>query len=430
MKKTGKLLILLLILSICLTISNFVLAQEIELKVCLAGYPAESLEFFNEFEKEYQQEHPNVHFKIIETDWGTFHDRIGIWIRGKEDPDVYSTSLAQFVSSQGIGAYLCLDDLIDEKLKNVIPEKFLNVCNVDGKQYGIPATGVTFSFWYNKEIFEKAGLDPDKPPKDWNELLDYAQKITENTDAYGVGLNLGRPEDITQLLFGNVYYSATNEPFVDNRGRALFNSPEGIKAVQFIVDLVNKYKVTQPYPEENTKGDIRLLFRDGKIGMTFDGPWIIKYLQEVTDMSSPESSKFAVAAPPASTIEGKEAMVCGGSDPWVISSNTKYPEIAKDVLKKLLTTKWAYKHDIAINQNPYRKDVMEEYKYDQQWIWDVMLKDMDHSFVQAHPVPPPVSIIQVFRILNEYVLKAVFEEMSVKEAMDKAAEEVNKLFGV
>jgi len=432
MKKTGKLLILLLILSICLTISNFVLAQEekIELKICRAGYPVELAPFFEEFIEEYQQEHPNVYFKVIEADWGTFHDRIGIWIRGKQEPDVYLTSNTEYASYQNIGAYLCLDDVMDEKLKNAIPEKLLEGYRVDGKQYAIPGNAATYSFWYNKEIFEKAGLDPDKPPKDWNELLDYSQKIIENTDAYGLGLNMGRPEDMTQLIFANIYYSATNKPYVDNRGKALFNSPEGIKAVQFIVDLVNKYKVTQPYPEEYNKGDLRLLFRDGKIAMNVDGPWIIKYLEEVTDMSSRESSKFVVADPPASTIEGKEAMVAMGADPWVISANTKYPEVAKDVLRKLLETKWQYKHDSALNQNPFRNDVVKEYEYDKQWIWDVMLKDMNRSIDHAPLVPPTATITEVKRIFHEYVSQALLGKMSVKEAMDKGAEEVNKLFGV
>jgi len=427
MKKTRKLLILLLILLICLAISNFVLAEEeeIEIKIQRVGCVDCTNGLFKEFEKEYQQEHPNVHFKVLESDWGNFHSKISIWIRGKKEPDIYLTSIVEFPAHCDVGAYLPLDDVIDEV--SGIPENLLDPFYRDGKLYAIPGSVGTYSFWYNKEIFEKAGLDPNKPPKDWNELLDYAQKIKENTDAYPLGLNLGRPEDMTQLLFSHVYFSATNTPFVDKKGKALFNSPEGIKAVQFIVDLVNKYKVTQPNPEEYTKGDLRILFANGKIAMTFDLPTSMKGLKKVTDMSSPETSKFAIADPPSSIIEGKKAMVALTSDPWVISANTKYPEIAKDILKKLLTAKWQHKHDVVYGQNPFRKDVVKEYKYDCQWVYDVVLKDLNRSFLHTPGTPPTVNSLQEKIILHNYVLKAVMGIMSVEEAMDKAAEEVNKL---
>jgi len=431
MKLKGKLLILCLILSLGMLFSSMVFAQDIVLKVTRAGYPEGSTKLFTEFQEEYQKEHPNVSFDMIETDWGTFHDRIGVWIRGKSEPDVYQTSISEYAAFVEIGAYLPLEDIYDEDLKAVLPEDLLAPYRYNGKLYGIPGNAATFSFWYNKEIFKEAGLDPNKPPTNWDELLEYAQQIVENTDAYGIGLNLGRIEDMTQLLLGNLYYSATNTNFVDSTGRALFNSPEGIKAIQFVVDLVNKYKVTQPNPEVYTKGDLRLLFRDGKTAMTFDGPWIMSLLKEVSDFSTAETCKFAIAAPPGSPIEGKKAMVSSTSDPWVISANTKYPEIAKEVLRELLTPKWQHKHNIAVNQNPFRKDVINTYDYENQWVWNVMSEDIASRSILFNPqVPPGPTDAQIKQILNDYVLRALFGEMTVEEAMNKAADEVNKLHGV
>lgn len=431
MKLKEKLLIFCLILSLGMLFSSMVFAQDIILKVTRAGYPEGSTKLFTKFQEEYQKEHANVSFDMIETDWGTFHDRIGVWIRGKSEPDIYQTSISEYAAFVEMGAYLPLDDIYDEDLKAVIPKNLLAPYRYNGKLYGIPGNAATFSFWYNKEIFKKAGLDPNKPPTNWDELLEYAQQIVENTDAYGIGLNLGRPEDMTQLLLGSLYYSATNTNFVDSTGRALFNSPEGIKAIQFMVDLVNKYKVTQPNPEEYTKGDLRLLFRDGKTAMTFDGPWIMSLLKEVSDFSTAETCKFAIAAPPGSSIEGKEAMVSSTTDPWVISANTKNPEIAKDVLRELLTPKWQNEHNIAVNQNPFRKDVIDTYDYENQWVWNVMSEDIANRSILFNPqVPPGPTDAQIKQILNDYVLRALFGEMTVEEAMNKAADEVNKLHGV
>jgi multiple sugar transport system substrate-binding protein len=433
MKLKGKLLILCLVLSFGMLFSSMVFAQaqDIVLKVMRGGYPQATKELFIEFEKEFQQEHPNVSFDIIEADWGTFHDRIGIWIRGQQEPDIYLTSIVELAPYVEIPAFLPLNDIFDEKLQSSLSEKIMAPYYFNGNLYGIPGQAGSFSFWYNKELFKEAGLDPNKPPKDWDELLEYAQKVVQNTDAYGIGLNLGRPQDFTQLLFGYLYFSATNTNFVDSDGRALFNSPEGIKAVQFMVDLVNKYKVTPPHPEELTKGDHRVLFRDGKIAMTFAGPWILSFLDEVTDLTSAETSKFAIAAPPVSSVEGKKGMVGVVHDPWVISAHTKYPELAKKVLRGLLTTKWQHKHDLAIPQMPFRQDVLDTYEYDKQWVWDVMVEDVANRSIGVNPQDPPGQTdAEIKEILNEYVLRALFGQMTVKEAMDTAANEVNKLAGI
>ncbi len=428
-----KLLFFWIVISLIFLLVSISLAsdQNVVLKVTRAGYPEGSRELFTKFEKEFQQKHPNVSFDIIDADWGTFHDRIGIWIRGQQEPDVYQTSISEVAPFVDIPAFLPLDDILDEELQSNLTESLLAPYYYNDKLYGIPGNAAAFSFWYNKELFKEAGLDPNKPPKNWDELLEYAQKIVQNTDAYGIGLNLGRAEDMTQLLLGNLYYSATNTNFVDSEGRALFNSPEGIKAIQFMVDLVNKYKVTQPYPEQYTKGDLRLLFRDGKIAMTFDGPWIIQYLEEVTDLTSAETSKFAIAAPPASPFEGKKAMVSLTSDPWVISAHTKYPDLAKEVLRELLTPKWQHEHDIAVRQNPFRKDVLNAYEHDKMWIWEPMVKDItERSILFTPQVPPQATDTKIKQILNDYVVSAVVGKMTVKEAMDKAADEVNKLHGI
>ena len=56
----------------------------------------------------------------------------------------------------------------------------------DGKVWGIPFQRSTIVMYYNKDLFRKAGLNPNKPPNTWNELVSYGKKIVDSTSSWGV----------------------------------------------------------------------------------------------------------------------------------------------------------------------------------------------------------------------------------------------------
>ena len=401
-------------------------AQEPTIKIMRTGYPEKFRDYFINFIEEYEASHPDVKLGTVECGWNDMYTRLPIWTAAKTGgPDVFliNASCANYAME---GALLPLDDVLDEELKKVIPEEALNDYRFDGKLYGIAAECQPFILWYNKNLFKQAGLNPDMPPRTWEELLDYAKQITEKTDAYGIGSNLGRSEDFLQMFLGALYLSATNKPWVDQNERALFNSPEGIKAIQFFVDLTNKYKVTQPNPNESSKGDIGILFKNGQLGMIIQASYIITDLEKITDLSSYETSIFAVAPVPKSPFEGKKAMSGCSVNPWVISAYTKYPEIAKDVLRELLTTKWQYQQDLALGLSPFREDLLS-YDYPYRWIKDILYENVKNTILNTFSIPISANEFKMRDILFGYIQKAMSEKLTVEEALNLAADEINNL---
>ena len=114
-----------------------------------------------------------------------------------------------------------------------------------GKTWGIPFQRSTIVLYCNKEMFKEAGLDPNRPPANWKEMVEYAQKLTKR-DASGQvtqwGIQIpssGFPYWLFQALAiengVNLMNAAGTETYYDK--------PEVIEALQYWVDLVKKHKV-------------------------------------------------------------------------------------------------------------------------------------------------------------------------------------------
>jgi ABC-type glycerol-3-phosphate transport system substrate-binding protein len=121
-----------------------------------------------------------------------------------------------------------------------------------GVRYGLPAEGAQFQMLFiNTDMMKEAGLDPNKPPKDLQEFLEYAKKMTKY-DATGkvvrAGFGIrykGHPVGITDKFLP--FLHAWDAVFVDpgyKKAVGVVNSKNAIDALTFYGDLVNKDKVT------------------------------------------------------------------------------------------------------------------------------------------------------------------------------------------
>lgn len=124
-------------------------------------------------------------------------------------------------------------------LDNYLPQ-FLDVGRRGDKIFAMPYAFGTPMLYYNKDIFRKAGLDPEAPPKTWDEIISAAKTIQEKTGVAGVAhLTAGNKDYGTMLMVTNAGATYLN-PEGD---KLMFDSPEGIAALQLWQDLVGKHKV-------------------------------------------------------------------------------------------------------------------------------------------------------------------------------------------
>ena len=150
--------------------------------------------------------------------------------------------------------------------KDVYLPSMVESGQVAGEQYSLPIDVHPIAMYYNADMLKAAGLDPNKPPKTYAELVSAAQKMTKGKTQYGVGLE--QKNDIQFYGFMSFFYQWGGKLVADNFKTATFDGEPARKTLAQLHDLIWKYKVT-PLGEEDARGD----FRNKTNAIVFSGPW-------------------------------------------------------------------------------------------------------------------------------------------------------------
>ena len=170
-------------------------------------------------------------------------------------PDVAVTEISSVPVLAALGAAQPIDEFIASSggktfLDRFWPSMLLN-CTYGSKIYGVPFQRSTPVMYYNKDAFSEAGLDPERPPVTWDELISVAQKLTKHegdrTTQWGVEL----PLEAFNWFYYALTYANGGETLSTDGTKVLWDEPKNIEALQFWHDLVNKYKVTPAYTPWN-----------------------------------------------------------------------------------------------------------------------------------------------------------------------------------
>jgi multiple sugar transport system substrate-binding protein len=183
---------------------------------------------------------------------------------------------------------------------------------LSGKQYMLPMQVFYIVFYWNKDLFKAAGLDPNQPPKTLQQLSDYAVKLTDASNGqYGLGIPVKTaPATFASQVWGN------GGDFVDLKTKkSLLDSPANLKTYSFLADLVANKKVS---PQSITGPELDNLMISGKLGMYMNGPWLINGLRG-------NKINFGIALPPAGSAGN--ATILDGST-FYIPKTTKAAEKA------------------------------------------------------------------------------------------------------
>ena len=170
-------------------------------------------------------------------------------------PDVAVTEISSVPVLAALGAAQPLDQFIaasggKQFLGRFWPSMLLN-CGYDGKVYGLPFQRSTPVMYYNKDAFAAAGLDAEKPPLTWDELVSVAQKLTKREGGRTTRWGLELPLEAFNWFYYALTYSNGGQTLSTDGTKVLWDQPKNIEALQFWYDLVNKYNVTPPYTPWN-----------------------------------------------------------------------------------------------------------------------------------------------------------------------------------
>ncbi len=156
----------------------------------------------------------------------------------------------------------------DEEKASYYPH-IIDTVTSGGQQWGIPTAFSTKALFWNKDLFAKAGLDPETPPATWEELYAAAKTIKEKTGVAGYGLP-AKTMDNTMHQF--LHYVYTNDGQVlDANDTIVLDSPQNLEALEFYKKLVD---VAEEGPTAYEQDEMIHIFNDGQIAMIEQGPWL------------------------------------------------------------------------------------------------------------------------------------------------------------
>jgi multiple sugar transport system substrate-binding protein len=281
---------------------------------------AATQKIINEFEKE----NPNVTVKVQVTPWDTYFTKLRTAVSSGTAPDLFWLGKTDFPTYANGGALLPIDDRVkkDKVDLDAFVDSGVKGAKWDGKLLGLPKDVDTYGLWYNRSLFEAAGVAT--PTDSWTQkdLIDAAIALT-NPEAGIYGMISAPPSD--QIWFSTILQEG-GHIISDDRKSSGVDTPEGIKGIQFWVDLVQKYKVS-PNLKQLSDTDAEALFQSGKAAMMYGGSWVVsnfKNNQYVLDNAS---------VAPMAKIKVPGATAGGITN--VISAKTKHQDEAWSFLKYL-----------------------------------------------------------------------------------------------
>lgn len=194
----------------------------------------------------------------------------------------------------------------------------------EGRIFGMPLSVETSIFAWNKDLYKKAGLDPEKAPKTWEEITANAEKIRAlGKDTYGFYFSGGSCGGCMIFTFTPLVWGAGTDILSADGKKATLDTPQMRKAVEIYRNVVKKDLVPQGAATDN--GANFLSITNGKIGQQSLGAFSIGTL--VTQ--HPEIN-FGVSLIPS--IDGKPSSFAGG-DNFVVTKGTKKLSAVKGFLE-------------------------------------------------------------------------------------------------
>ena len=372
---------------------------------------------------EFHAENPDIQVEAVYT--GTYDDTvtaIQTAIQGGNAPDLFVSLATQRFTMASTKMAMPLDDLIaadpeGQACVDDFIDGFMLDSYVDGQTYSIPFQRSTMVMFYNKDAFKEVGLDPEAPPANWTEMVEYAQKLT-NDKRYGVGIALNSGS--AQWAFtGFSLENCTNGVGLMNpNGKEVyFNTPENIEALQLWLDLQNKYNCMAPGIVQWT--DLPTQFLAGEVAM------IYHTTGNLTNIKNNATFDFGVCFMPAGRQYGAPT---GGGNFYITNGiSEERQQAAWKYIKFMCETERAAQWSIDTGYVATRNSCYET----------ELLKDYYASFPQAlvayeqlqyaQPELTTYSAAEMWRILNDNIQAAVTGEMTAAEALEAAQEQGDEL---
>lgn len=293
----------------------------------------------------FEDQNPTIRVELIPVSYAEKENRYITEIQAGAGPDLihlHGFSIRSFIDK---GFVYDLTPFIAQEEKTAWGGDFMDawfpqtveLMKSEDRYYAIPSDFMSMVIFYNKNLFEEAGLDPDRPPATWDEFLSYAQQLTRDRngdgsiDTWGFG-TVGAVDPGFELRFTPILLSFGADYLTPDHKCSALNSPEAKEAFNFYIHLVTEYQIVPPGVTTKTPGDLRNQMAHEVIAMKIGSGWTFPILDGLNpDLNAAE----VLAAAPIPSRAGRTVQkpTTAWISAWMINKNTKHPQEAWQLLK-------------------------------------------------------------------------------------------------
>jgi multiple sugar transport system substrate-binding protein len=366
----------------------------------------------------FHEANPGIQVKIESLSWDGYWDKLQTMVAGGVAPDMFRMDYVFMAAWASKDVPIALDDYVEAEIdKSRFADGYEMVFKAyqyDGTQYALPQDVNTQVLFYNKGLFDEAGID--YPNESWR------------WDASGGGDFVAAAQALTkenQWGYSQDWYWEPLGPWIWENGgdwhdaeltKSTMSDANTVAAIQFLADLLLKYGVS-PTPAQMAGRDAVTLFNTGNIAMYQSGRWMVPTLRSVSGL------EWDVAVLPEGPA-GRSTMLGGTAS--CISNQSKYPQETWEYAKWYLSdVAQGMIADLALS-TPLVKSVLESTEFlesvppDNNAVWQ-------QTMAWLRPMPVTEDFGQVDDIRSTEFTEIWSGRKSVEEACAAMDEQINAI---
>ena len=309
-----------------------------------------------------------------------------------------------------------ITDYISEDNKNDILSQFWNGVTRQREIYAFPFNQSVQVLYYNKDAFEKAGIDPDKPPKTWEDVIKYGKELTKDFDGDGTIDQWGILVSLEGVFgFTPLIRQVGGEFLNDDRSKALFNSEEGVRVMELVQKMAYEYKIM---PSNWTLFEGTSAFLQGKIAM---GPITCAGIKFAED-----NLPWELGIAPLPYIENKSVLL-GGAGLVIFSKSSHRRKAAMNFISWLTNKENSIRWHEKTGYLPIRKSAMESFELQSFHRLNPNYKVPVDQLSYSRPPDFTPFLPQIDQIVRYAIEDIMINRKDPQKTLNIAAEKVNNL---
>lgn len=369
-----------------------------------------------ELARQFEAANPDLTVSIEVTVADGLPARIQTALRSGAPPDLIEAQHGWVVPYAQAGLLAPLDDVVAADDRADYLPAALDYDTWNGHLWGAPFRIEAHALLYNRRLFRDAGLDPDRPPQTWPEMLAAARTLTRKTAAgrqqYGLAITGGGEVGNTLFRVLPMIWANGGAILSDDMTRVVVNERPAVEAVAFYTELFTKHHVSPPSTLQDDGLADRRMFIAESVAMYQSGQFDVGVIRQ-------ENPRLDLGVMTLPHPVGKETAAALGGWSFIVPRDAPHADGARRLVRFVSESS---RMGFFTDTFPARASAMSLPRFA-----DPILAPFREMLPHGRRVPPARNWLSIVQVFFDHLQRVLLSELTPQAAMDQAAREMQPL---